>query len=81
MKRSQYQHEPAQPGMVSMSRRAREPSAARVATHSVARASGGEPSAEGRKSSISGSSTGSSSSGTRSWRPSARCRTGKGSPQ
>ena len=42
---------------------------------------GAEPSWEGVKSSISGSSTGRSSSRTRTVRPSSRCSSGKGSPQ
>jgi hypothetical protein len=82
MNRSQYQQDPAQPGIVSVSRRAGLPVAgSRVASQDFARASGAEPSAEGLKSSIGGSSTGRSPSGTATTLPSSRWSSGNGSPQ
>src|SRR5688500_14420416 len=63
-KRRKYQDEQAKPPIVSVSRSAGPPHVGQVVlTHSAARASGERPEPSGVKSTISGSSTGSCSSG------------------
>ena len=77
-----YQLEPAQLGIVSVSRFAGPPHLGQVVfIQSVARASAEEPSSVGSKSSISGSFSGSSLYGRGTQPHLSQCTRGMGSPQ